>query len=43
MQTGTITSHFIMKDLCKSMKTSELPAGLFSSLDAKEGEITFFI
>ena len=38
MQTGTITSHSIVKDLRKSMGTSELPAGLSGFSDAKEGE-----
>ena len=38
MRTGIITSRSIVKDLRKSMGTSELPAGLSGFSDAKEGE-----
>jgi len=41
MRTGTVTSRSIVKDLRKSMGTSELPAGLSGFSDAKVGERLF--
>ena len=41
MRTGIVTSRSIVKDLRKSMGTSELPVGLSGSSDAKEGEKLF--
>jgi len=41
MQTGTITSCSIVKDLHKFMGISKLPVGLSSSSNAKEGERVF--